>query len=359
MRVITVRHVFIGILLLTLSAVAADSSFAQTPGAPEVTVLPDNSVLVTYNAPVPPPADTVLVGTHNGVPIGPFMIGTSTSISSGGPVPPGVYTLQVVWAGNVVSPVTTFTVAGGGGPPGPVAPLPGATTLHPAVIAGNTVTLSWDAIPSVTGYEIEAFLFDSGPVFRMNVGPGETSLVVPNVAFGNYTARVRGLSAGGAGPFSNAVLVSILSSVRLRDMEVTLTWNSGADLDLHIIEPNGTHVSWSRRQGQTVRLENDNTTGFGPETAYVPVLGAARGVYHIFIVHYRGAFPTTATVSVTLNVNSATPTTYLFTRNTPPVPDTTRGWNVALVDLVSGVVGEAFGTRSVVPQDVRQVKPQD
>jgi hypothetical protein len=345
-----------------MSAAAANSSFAQTPGAPEVTVLPDNSVLVTYNAPVPPPADTVLTGTHNGIPIGPFMIGTSTSISSNGPVAPGVYTLQVVWAGNVMSPVTTFTVSGGGTttppPGGGAAPLPGATTLHPAVITGTTVTLSWDAIPGVTGYEVEAFLFDSGPLFRMNVGPGETTLVVPDVAFGNYTVRVRGLTAGGAGPFSNAVLVSILSSVRLRDMEVTLTWNSGADLDLHIIEPNGTHVSWSRRQGQTVRLERDNTTGFGPETAYVPVLGAARGIYHIFIVHYRGAFPTTATVSVTLNVNSANPTTYLFTRNTPPVPDTTRGWNVALVDLVSGVVGEAFGTRSVVPEDVRVVKPE-
>lgn len=363
MQVITVRQVFIGAVLLTLSAVAADSSFAQTPGAPEVTVLPDNSVIVTYNAPVTPPADTVLLGTHNGIPIGPFLIGTETTVSSGGPVPPGVYTLQVVWAAGVVSPVTTFTVSGGGTPPpgggGGGGPLPGGTILHPAVITGNTVTLSWDAIPGVTGYEIEAFLFDSGPVFRMNVGASETSLVVPNVAFGNYTVRVRGLSAGGAGPFSNAVLVSILASVRLRDLEVTLTWNSGADLDLHIIEPNGTHVSWSRREGQTIRLERDNTTGFGPETAYVPVLGAARGIYQIFVVHYRGAFPTTATISVTLNVNSANATTYLFTRNTPPVPDTTRGWNVALVDVVSGVVGEAFGTRSVVPMDLREVKPQN
>jgi hypothetical protein len=228
--------------------------------------------------------------------------------------------------------------------------------LHPATLAGNTVTLTWDAIPDVTGYDLEAVLFESGQVFRLSTGPGENTLVVPNVSFGNYTVRVRGRNAAGAGPFSNTVLVSILSSVRLRDLEVTLTWNSGADLDLHIIEPDGTHVSWARRDGRTVRLEHDNTTGFGPERGIIPVLGAARGVYQIFVVHYRGAFPTTATVSVTLNSGSANATTQLFTRNSP-APDTTRGYNVALVDVVSGIVGETFGTRSVIPLDSRGIKP--
>jgi hypothetical protein len=359
MQVMTVRHVFIGALLLTLSAVAVDSSFAQTPGAPQVTVQPDNSVIITYAAPVAPPQGALLVATHNGVPIGPFAIGTSTTISSGGPVPPGVYAVQVVWGSGVSSPVTTFTVGGGGGgspAPGGTA-LPGATTMHPAVVVGNNVTLTWDPIPGVTGYDLEAVLFESGQVFRLSVGPAENTLVVPNVSFGNYTVRVRGRNTAGAGPFSNTALISISSSVRLRDLEVTLTWNSGADMDLHIIEPGGAHVSWARRDGQTVRLEHDNTTGFGPETAIIPILGAARGVYQIFVVHYRGAFPTTATVSVTLNSGSANARTQLFTR-TSPAPDTTRGYNVALVDVVSGVVGETFGTRSVIPLDMRGVKPE-
>jgi hypothetical protein len=104
-------------------------------------------------------------------------------------------------------------------------------------------------------------------------------------------------------------------------------------------------------------LEFDNTTGFGPETAVVDVLGAARGVYQIFVVHYRGAFPTTATIAVTLNVGSANVQTQLFTR-TSPVPDSTRGYNVALVDVKSGVIGETFGTRSVIPLDMRGVKPE-
>jgi hypothetical protein len=349
MQVITVRHALIGALLLTFMVGAADSSFAQTPGAPQVTVLPDNSVIVTYAAPVTPPAGAILVGTHNGVPIGPFAIGTSTTISSGGPVPPGSYSLQVVWGSGVASPVTTFNVgpsSGGGGG------LPGTTIMHPAVLTGNTVTLTWDPIPGATSYELEAVLFESGQVFRMSVSGSENTLVVPNVSFGNYTVRVRGRNALGAGSYSNSALISIGSSIRLRDMEVTLTWNSGADMDLHIIEPNGTHVSWARRQGVTSRLEFDNTTGFGPETAVIDVLGAARGVYQIFVVHYRGAFPTTSTIAVTLNVGSANATTQLFTR-TSNGPDSTRGYNVALVDVKSGVIGETFGTRSVVPQDIR------
>jgi hypothetical protein len=357
MQVITVRPAFIGALLLTLAV--AESSFAQTPGAPEVTVLPDNSVIVTYAAPVTPPAGAILVGTHNGIPIGPFAIGTATTVSSGGPVPPGVYALQVVWGSGVASPVTTFNVGPPSGPTtgGPTggAVTPGTTIMHPAAVTGNTVALTWDPIPGATSYDLEAVLFESGQVFRLSVSGSENTLVVPNVSFGNYTVRVRGRNAAGAGPFSNSVLISIGSSVRLRDLEVTLTWNSGADLDLHIIEPNGTHVSWARRQGVTTRLEFDNTTGFGPETAVVDVLGAARGVYQIFVVHYRGAFPTTATVSVTLNSGSANAQTYLFTR-TSPVPDTSRGYNVALVDVKSGIVGEAFGTRSVIPLDLRGIK---
>ena len=356
MHLITVRHAFICALVLTLSAAVADSSFAQTPGAPQVTVLPDNSVIVSYAAPVTPPSGTILVGTHNGVPIGPFAIGTSTTVSSGGPVPPGAYTLQVVWGSGIVSPVTSFDVSPSSTPlPGLV---PGSTIMHPAVVSGNTVTVQWDAIPDVSSYELEAVLFESGQRFSMVVGGSETSLVVPNVSFGNYTVRVRGRTSAGAGPFSNPILISIASSIRLRDLEVTLTWNSLADMDLHIIEPNGTHVSWSHRQGVTTRLEFDNTTGFGPETAIVDVLGAARGVYQVFIVHYRGAFPTTSTVSITLNVGSANARTELFTRNTNG-PDSSRGYNVALVDPRSGIIGETFGTRSVTPMDARgSVKPQ-
>jgi hypothetical protein len=352
MQFMKVRHVLVGAVVLFAFTSAVESSSAQTPGAPQVTVLPDNSVIVSYAAPVTPPQGTLLVATHNGAPIGPFQIGTATSVASGS-LPAGVYTVQIVWGSGIASPVTTFEVGPGGAPILP----PSGTTMHPATLVGNTVSLTWDPIPGVTSYELEAVLFESGQRFTMSVGGTQNTLVVPGVSFGNYTVRVRGRNALGPGAWSNQVLISIGSSIRLRDLEVTLTWNTLADLDLHIIEPNGTHVSWVRRRGVTARIDVDNTAGFGPETAIVDVLGAAPGVYQIFVVHYRGAFPTTATVSITLNSGSANAQTMIFTRQSN-ANDSTRGLNVALVDVKSGVIGETFGTRSLPASDARAVKPQ-
>ena len=122
------RSVVAGCLSVLALALAVDAS-AQ-PGAPGVTVLPDNSLQITYSAPVTPPADAALRGTFNGSPIGPFPIGTNTALSSGGPVAVGAYTLQVVW-GTAVSPVTAFLV-----PTGTAVGIPLPTTMRPPSVTG-------------------------------------------------------------------------------------------------------------------------------------------------------------------------------------------------------------------------------
>src|SRR5688572_18893854 len=100
---VNVRSVFVACAMVLGSLAAADAAFAQTPGAPIVTVLPDNSVLIRYDAPVTPPSDTLLLVTHNGSSVGPFLIGVHTFVSSGGPVASGDYTVQVFWQTGVVS----------------------------------------------------------------------------------------------------------------------------------------------------------------------------------------------------------------------------------------------------------------
>jgi hypothetical protein len=341
----TTRSVITGCLgVMALVLMAAEAS-AQ-PGAPVVTVLPDNSLQITYSAPVPPPPDAALRGTLNGSPIGPFLIGTNTTVFSGGPVAAGAYTVEIVW-GTVVSPATAFLVQGGTG--GGI-PLP--TTMRPPAVTANLVVLSWDAIPNATGYEVEAFVFGSGQTLVMPVG-AQTSLTVPNVPLGNYSVRVRGRNAFGAGPFSNVVLVSVLPTFRLRDLEISLTWNTPTDIDLHVIEPNGRHVFWNARNGVTAHLDEDNTTAFGPETVSIEPGAAALGIYQVFIVHYRGDIPTTSTVAITLGVGTASPRTAVFTRHTTG-PDFEDGVNVALVDVRSGVIGENFGRR-IVPADSRAI----
>jgi hypothetical protein len=318
-------------MVLASAALAAEAAFAQTPGAPVVTVLPDNSVQVSYAAPVTPPSDTLLLVTYNGSSIGPFLIGVNTFVSSGGPVASGDYTVQVFWQTGVVSPVTAFTV--------PAV----KTTLHPAIVTGNTVMLTWDPLPTATGYELEVFIVNTGQTFNLPVG-NQTSLVVPDVAAGSYVARVRGRNAFGVGPYSDKILVNIGPTIRVRDLEITLTWNTLADIDLHVIEPNGAHVYWERRNGVTAFLDVDNTTGFGPETISVRQGVAVAGIYEVFVVQYKGDAPTTSTVAITLNVGSPAAKTALFTRQTSGGNPSVR-YNVALVDVKSGTVAETGGTR--------------
>jgi hypothetical protein len=321
------------------------TALAQEPGPPQVTLLPDNSVIITYDAPVTPPAGTLLVGTFNGAPIGPFAIGRSTTISSGAALPPGAYTVQVVWGSGVASPVTAFVV-----PPGSSGP-PITPTLLSPIINGNTVTLTWTPVANATSYEIEAIVALSNQIVRIPVG-NQNSITLPDVPFGSYVVRVRARNVSGFGPFSNQILVALEPTFRLRDLEITLTWNTTTDLDLHVIEPDGTRVWWQNRHGRTIRLVRDNTTGFGPEVAEIELGGARPGVYQVYIVHYRGQAPTTATITLTLGVGTANPQTKVITRQTVG-PASTTGLNVALVDVFSGTIGDVGGTRTVPQADGR------
>ena len=318
-------------MVLTVAAPVS----AQTIGTPQVTVLPDNSVVITYAAPSTPPAGTFLAVTYNGVPLS-IPIGTSTSLQSAGPIPAGLYTVQVVWGPGVASEVVTFSITGGGGL------IPATPVMHPAVVTGTTVFLSWDPVAGAVGYELEAIVLPGGQRFFFPVSA--TSVTIPGVPPGNYAVRVRAGNSAGFSGFSNQVLAAVATSFRLRDLEVSLTWNTESDIDLHVIEPNGNHIWWKNRNGATVVLESDDTNGFGPETASIALGGAASGIYQVFIVHYRGGASTVSNVTMTIGVGTANPVTRVVTRATESANPTT-GINVALIDVRSGVISEFSGTR--------------
>ena len=334
------RQLTLWTTVVALLTVAANAS-GQTLGAPQVTVLPDNSVILTYSPPAPPPPDTVLVVTYNGAPVGNIPIGTATTLSSNGPLAPGVYTVQVVWSASDQSSVVTFVIAGGGViPPPPV--------MQPPVVTGNSVLLSWDAVAGATVYELEILIFPSGQ--RITVPVTSNSLAVPGVPAGNYAVRVRAGTSAGATGFSNQVLVAVATTFRLRDLEISLTWNTESDIDLHVIEPSGAHVWWKNRTGTTVVMNADDTNGFGPEIASIDIGGAAAGIYQVFIVHYRGDAPTVSNVAVTIGVGTANPITKVITRTTEG-SEATLGINAALVDVRSGVISEFTGTRPTSASD--------
>ena len=325
-----------------LLSFASDIAHAQGPGAPQVTVQLDNSVVITYAAPSIPPATTSIVATFNGAPLGTFPIGSATTVASGTPLAAGAYTVQVVWGPTIASAVTSFTV--------PTVPA-GAITLNPPVVTGNTVALSWTSVAGATGYELHFVIHGTSQTNILAVG-NQTSITGSNVPPGNYLVRVRARTTTGVGPLSNQVLVSVGTTFRVRDMEVTLTWNTLSDLDLHVIEPDGTHVFWNAPRGKTAVLDTDNTSGFGPETISVGQNAAATGVYEVLIGHYRGLAPSNASIAITLNVGTPNAKTEVFTRKTSE-PDASALFGVALVDIKSGVISETFSIRKADEWTIR------
>lgn len=81
---------------------------------------------------------------------------------------------------------------------------------------------------------------------------------------------------------------------------VTLTWDGSGDVDLHVFEPNGSHVYYRAMSGSTGFLDVDNTVANGPEH-YFASCDSARvqeGSYRVGINNYALATGRTATLQV-------------------------------------------------------------
>jgi hypothetical protein len=285
--------------------------------------------------------------TYNGAPFpgSPFNVGYSTTVV-GGPLPGGTYTISVTAVnpfGTNTSFPTTFAIGGGGGPQGP----PGQAILNQPTVNGSVVTLTW--VPPATGgapdgYDIEAIVQATGQVLILPVG-NQTSTVVPGVPAGNFFVRIRARNAYGVGPWSPQRLVVVGVVINTGDMQVTLTWNSTADIDLHVIEPNGSHVYYANKNGTTARLDVDDTNGYGPENIYVSPGNAASGTYQVYVVHYSGSVPTTSTVTIRLFPGSSNERLVILSRQSSS-GNPRLGFNVANVNILGRTISETTGTRA-------------
>ncbi|MBF0501059.1 MAG: hypothetical protein HQM09_13050 [Candidatus Riflebacteria bacterium] len=84
-------------------------------------------------------------------------------------------------------------------------------------------------------------------------------------------------------------------------LQVTLTWNTTADIDLHMVEPGDgtaspTRVHYGNPYGNTLIMDREDNTdgsdGFGPENIFMPSekTPIGNGSYSIFL-HYYQAWP--------------------------------------------------------------------
>ncbi|MEX3073756.1 YfaP family protein [Vibrio alginolyticus] len=93
----------------------------------------------------------------------------------------------------------------------------------------------------------------------------------------------------------------------------TLEWGSEPDVDLHVFEPNGSHVYYRAKQGQVGFLDLDDTNGYGPEHYTLPCDNIEEGTYRVGVNYYRGESPETARVTINTETDSESRTKSLST----------------------------------------------
>jgi len=83
------------------------------------------------------------------------------------------------------------------------------------------------------------------------------------------------------------------------DVQITLTWNTTADLDLHVIDPNGERIAYfSPASSSGGMLDVDDVDGFGPENIFWQQQQSPEGTYQVEVNHFAGESPSSFTVLV-------------------------------------------------------------
>ena len=111
---------------------------------------------------------------------------------------------------------------------------------------------------------------------------------------------------GDVGDFSSIDLDLLQSGTG--DVKVTLAFDQDNDLDLHVIEPNGTRISYSAPQSATGgELDLDSNAGCvidgtNIENIFWPPGDAPAGEYVVEVQYYEACFAETVNYTVTINV---------------------------------------------------------
>ncbi len=87
------------------------------------------------------------------------------------------------------------------------------------------------------------------------------------------------------------------------DVQVTLRWGGGVDLDLHVIDPAGSEINYSTRTSPSGgQLDTDAQSGCVScvENIFWPTGGAPTGEYQVFVVNFTGDPVTSETLDITV-----------------------------------------------------------
>ncbi|CAM9855150.1 unnamed protein product, partial [Scytosiphon promiscuus] len=102
---------------------------------------------------------------------------------------------------------------------------------------------------------------------------------------------VEALETAGA---DTAFALDVSNSACVPSLTITLEWTGEtSDVDLYVVEPGGTVVYYGNRFGDVGFLDNDDTSGFGPENYIIdsgldPDASQVLGEYQTYVVLYSG-----------------------------------------------------------------------
>ncbi|RKZ76387.1 MAG: hypothetical protein DRR19_28665 [Candidatus Parabeggiatoa sp. nov. 1] len=104
--------------------------------------------------------------------------------------------------------------------------------------------------------------------------------------------------------------------VKSGTLTVTLTWDigNGNDIDLHVFEPDKTHVYFSNKTGHSGYLDVDNTKGFGPEHYYSDCQKLQVGEYVVSVNYFGDSSKPARQVTTTVTISTPGSTRTFITK---------------------------------------------
>jgi hypothetical protein len=173
-----------------------------------------------------------------------------------------------------------------------VTPVPGAPSGLAATVAGQMVSLSW--LPPTAGGPVQSYLIEAGTApGQANIG----SFPVTGSAFqstgvppGAYFVRVRAQNAGGVGPASNEVVVSV-GSLPGAPSNLTATVAPGGRVTLTWVAPvaGAAVVGYRLEAGAGAGQSNLAVMTLAANATSFVTTGVPSGTYHVRIAAVGGS----------------------------------------------------------------------
>lgn len=213
----------------------------------------------------------------------------------------------------------TATAAIREGTPQSTASTPVVTAPIPAlVLLGGTVQVT--ATSTTPFSKLAVVIPDLDDYWELQLPAATTSADVL-IIFGQdipvpvFQMRLAGSTGGPYGAFQDSP-ISIIS-VGTGDVQVNITWNSTADVDLHVVDPLGEEVYWAHKTAVSGgQLDLDSNAGCGTDGPraenifWASGLVAPRGDYVVRVDYWSSCSAVKTDYVVTINLRGKPPVVY-------------------------------------------------